>query len=246
MFNFFSRSGNKAPDLSFLGADVHSHLLPGLDDGVQDIHQSLEFIYQLEIMGYSKLICTPHILADVYKNSKNTILPKLDLVRRELSKAGSKIQLEAAAEYMIDIHFETLMRDKNNLLVFGKRYLLVEMSYMFSSPNFDKIIFDLKMMDIQPVLAHPERYNYYHHQFDQYERLIDIGCLLQVNLLSLSGYYGKPAKKVAERLLKADMVSFLGTDMHHERHLESLKNMVTRKEFLSVIEGRSFKNHSLL
>ncbi|MEJ7683413.1 MAG: CpsB/CapC family capsule biosynthesis tyrosine phosphatase [Segetibacter sp.] len=107
------------------------------------------------------------------------------------------IEVEAAAEYMIDHEFTELIAHskKEDLLTIAGDYILVEMSYLSPSPNFDKVIFDLRMLGLQPILAHPERYSYYHDQFTQYERFKELGCKLQVNLLSLSGAYGSYVKK---------------------------------------------------
>lgn len=235
------------PDLSLLGADMHSHLLPGLDDGLQTMEQSLAFLRELSAMGYSKLICTPHILSDMYPNTPETILPRLEMVRKEAAAAGIPVEIEAAAEYMIDLEFERLIASGQRLLGFGTRnYILVEMSYVAVSPNVEKIIFDLQMKGFKPIMAHPERYTYYHQDAGKYQRLIDLGCHLQVNLLSLSGYYGKQVKNAAEALLKKNMVSFLGTDMHHQRHLEMLKELALRKEFRTMLASTSLLNKSLL
>ncbi|GEO09036.1 tyrosine-protein phosphatase [Segetibacter aerophilus] len=249
MFNFFKRSGKPVePDLSFIGIDMHSHLLPGIDDGLQELENSVAYIKDLKELGYHKLICTPHILSDLYPNSPQTILPKLALVRDALKAAGVDIQVEAAAEYMIDHMFSELLAKskKEDLLTIAGDYILVEMSYLSPSPNFDQAIFDLRMMGLQPILAHPERYSYYHHEFEQYERFKDLGCKLQVNLLSLSGGYGPHVKKIAERLFKNEMVDFLGTDLHHDRHLAMLKSLATKKEFYDLVNGAEILNNTLI
>ena len=249
MFNFFTRSRNAVdPDLSFIGADMHSHLLPGIDDGLQDLEETVEFIRDLKNLGYSKLICTPHILSDLYPNSRDTILPKLAMVRDALQKADINIKVEAAAEYMIDHEFTELISNskKEDLLTISGDYILVEMSYLAPSPNFDKVIFNLRMMGLQPILAHPERYNYYHNQFEQYEHFKDIGCKLQINLLSLSGVYGPQVKKMAEKLFKNQMVDFLGTDMHHEKHLATLKKLAAKKDFYDLVGNAELLNKTLL
>jgi protein-tyrosine phosphatase len=247
MFNLFGSSKVSRPDLSFLSADMHSHLLPGLDDGLQTLDQTMAFMQELKNMGYQKLICTPHILSDMHPNTPETILPKLDLVRAELVKRNIDIQVEAAAEYMIDLEFERLIESGGRLLSFtSKNYILIEMSYLAQSPNFEKIIFELQMKGLKPIFAHPERYTYFHSHFDKYQRLIDLGCLLQVNLLSLSGYYGKEVKRAAELLFKKDMVCFLGTDMHHERHLQMLNELVVKKDFLSMVSKSELMNKTLL
>jgi len=246
MFSFFKKQTRIKPDLSFLGADMHSHLLPELDDGVQDLETTLAFIGELYEMGYKKLICTPHIISDMYPNSPETIFPKLEVVRQALEKANIPIIIEAAAEYMVDHEMGNSLKQGDKLLTFGKNMILIEMSYIAPSPNFDEVVFGLRVKGIQPVVAHPERYNFYHNDFSRYEHMVEMGCLLQVNLLSLLGYYGKPVKMIAEKLFAKKMVSLLGTDMHHENHLLALKELVSRKEFYNLIEGADLKNNTLL
>jgi len=233
-------------DLSFIGVDMHSHLLPGLDDGLADIETTIEFVRELQEMGYKKLICTPHIISDIYPNSPATILPKLDLVREALLVNNIDVKIEAAAEYMVDPAMEKLVRSNGELLTFGGNYILIEMSYAAVSPNLEDVIFALRLKGLQPVIAHPERYSFYHFQFSNYERLIDLGCLLQINLLSLLGYYGKPIKAIAEKLLAKKMISLVGTDMHHLNHLNALKELASRKEFYKLMETAVLKNQDLL
>lgn len=248
MFSWFKKSGKTVqPDLSFLGVDMHSHLLPGIDDGLQEVEQSVEFIKELKLLGYNKLICTPHILSDVHPNSAATILPKLELLRKALKRAKVDMHIEAAAEYMVDHEFAELLSrsKKKDLLTISNDYILIEMSYLSPSPNIEQVVFDLRMLGLHPILAHPERYNYYHHSFEQYERFADLGCKLQVNLLSLSGVYGSSVKRTAEKLFKHGMVDFLGTDMHHERHLAMLKTLATKQEFYDVVKEAQLLNSKL-
>jgi len=246
MFSLFGASKKTTPDLSFLAADMHSHLLPGLDDGLQEIEQSIAFIKELQQLGYKKLICTPHILSDVYPNSPETILPKLELVRDALERNNIDIQVEAAAEYMVDLDFENYFNAGKPLLTFGRNLILIEMSYVAASNNIENVIFNLKLKGLQPVLAHPERYNYYLGNLDQFQRFIDLGCYLQINILSLLGYYGEGSKITAQNLLKKNMVTLVGTDMHHENHLNSLKTLASKKSFYKLFEGIDIRNKELL
>lgn len=245
MFSFFS-SKKVTPDLSFIGVDMHSHLLPGLDDGLQELDQTMEFMRKLQLMGYRKFICTPHILSDMYPNSPETILPKLEIVRSALLENKIDVQVDAAAEYMVDIDFENLVNENKRLLTFGKNFILIEMSYAAPSNNIESVIFNLKLKGLQPILAHPERYNYYLGNFKQFQRFIDLGCYLQVNLLSLLGYYGEPSKHTAISLLKKGMITFLGTDMHHENHLNALKSLASKKSFYKLFENIQIRNKELL
>src|ERR1700759_4744454 len=150
MFSFFG-SKSTTPNLSFLAADMHSHLLPGLDDGLQEMEQTMFFMRQLQQMGYKKLICTPHILSDVYPNSPDTILPRLALGRSALKENSIDIQVEAAAEYMVDIDFENYLSAGKPLLTFGKNLILIEMSYAAASNNIEHVIFDLRLSGFQPI-----------------------------------------------------------------------------------------------
>jgi protein-tyrosine phosphatase len=246
MFSLFSSSKKTTPDLSFLAADMHSHLLPGLDDGLQELEESISFIQQLQQMGYQKLICTPHILSDMYPNSPETILPKLELVRAALQEKNINVHVEAAAEYMVDLDFENYVDAGKPLLTFGKNLLLIEMSYAAASNNIENVIFNLKLKGFQPVLAHPERYNYYFGNIELFQRFIDLGCYLQINILSLLGYYGDAAKNTAQNLLKKNMVTLVGTDMHHENHMHALKDLTSKRSFYKLFENIQIRNKELL
>ena len=245
MLSFFKPATVK-PDLSFIGVDMHSHLLPGIDDGLKTLDETIHFISELEQLGYTKLICTPHIISDIHPNSAETILPKLELVRNALKEKNINITIEAAAEYMVDIDMEKEIKSGRPLLTFGRNLILIEMSYVAPSPNMERVVFHLRMSGLHPVIAHPERYAYYHHNFEIYERFADMGCYLQVNLLSLLGYYGKPVKIAAEKMIKNNMVDLLGTDIHHERHLDGLKELASKKEFYKMFEGINIRNNALL
>ena len=232
--------------MSFVGIDMHSHLLPALDDGLKTMDETIRFIKELKELGYHKLICTPHIMSDLYPNTPNTILPTLKRVKAELAKHQIEMDLQAGAEYMVDFEMEKLIISEKPLLTLGNNLILIEMSYVAASPNIEQVIFQLRLKGLRPVIAHPERYNYYHHHFSKYQRLNELGCLLQVNLLSLLGYYGKAVKAIAEKLLENNMVDMLGTDMHHENHLNALKELASRKDFYEMVEDADIKNKVLL
>lgn len=245
MFSFF-RSSKAEPDLSFIGADMHSHLLPALDDGLKTMDETVHFIQQLHGLGYKKFICTPHIISDLHPNSPDTILPRLEEVKKALKEQAVPVQIDAAAEYMVDIDFENNIKSGQRLLTVGEKHILIEMSYIAPSPNIEQVIFELNMKGLKPIIAHPERYLYYHNEFEKYQRLIDLGAVLQINLLSLSGYYGKGVKITAEKLIKEKMIQFAGTDMHHTNHLNALKALACKKDFYKTIADIEFLNKTLL
>ncbi len=220
--NFFKR--DKLPEEPFLNpitTDLHSHLIPNLDDGVESLSESILVLKELSALGYKKVITTPHIMGDFYKNGRDNILPALDLVRNELKLQHILIEIEASAEYMVDELLEVKI-NTNDLLPFGKNYILIELPFSAEPPNLKKVLFDLQINGYQPVLAHPERYMYMANNPDTYHELADSGILLQLNTMSLIGYYSPEVKKNAEYLIDQKLVHLVGSDIHGPRHLPYL------------------------
>lgn len=209
--------------------DIHSHLLPGIDDGSKNMENTIEMISTMDRYGIQNFITTPHVLGHIWKNSSDTILDKLDLVLEELEKRDmSYIKFEAAAEYMLDEQFCELLKARD-LLTLKEDSLLVEMSYLQAPVNLFEILFDIQLAGYNPILAHPERYGFYHENFDMYHKLKEAGCRFQVNLLSLTGHYGKSVQKIAEKLIKENMIDLAGSDTHNMNHLNTLKKIGTKK-----------------
>jgi protein-tyrosine phosphatase len=233
---FGSGSTEKA-SLGDLKADMHSHLLPGLDDGAETLEKSLELVQALVGLGYTKLIMTPHIMGDFYKNTPEGIREKLGLLKAAVQGKGLNIELECAAEYYLDEWFVRRLEENEQLLTFGKNnYLLFETSYI-NEPSFLKgVIFDMLSAGFKPVLAHPERYTYLYGKFDDLKTIRDSGVLLQINLNSLGGYYSEGAKKVAEKLVDAGMVDMVGTDAHSMKHINYLQKAVASKYFGKLMQ----------
>src|SRR5688572_30468129 len=200
--------------LSDLKADMHSHLLPGLDDGAENLEQSLELVEKMVGFGYEKLIMTPHIMGDFYKNTPEGIHEKLGLLQKAVSEKGWNIQLACAAEYYLDEWFVERLKNNDKLLTFGDNYLLFETSYINEPRVLSEAIFAMQSAGYKPVLAHPERYTYLYGKFDDLVKLKELGVLMQINLNSLSGYYSEGAKRVAEKLIDAKMVDMAGSDAH--------------------------------
>ncbi|WP_298780318.1 CpsB/CapC family capsule biosynthesis tyrosine phosphatase [uncultured Polaribacter sp.] len=209
--------------------DIHSHLLPGIDDGAKNIDDSIALIQKMSAYGIKNFITTPHVLGDVYQNSSETIKSKLEEVKAELIKRNiTDISINAAAEYMMDEQFSELLKD-DDILTLKDNFILVEMSYFSPPINLFDILFEIQLKGYKPILAHPERYNSYHNNFEIYYKLKKAGCLFQLNLLSLTEQYGKQVTKTAEKLLKENMYDFVGTDTHHFNHLHLLKKIGTNK-----------------
>jgi protein-tyrosine phosphatase len=201
---------------------MHSHLIPGIDDGVKDMESSLSLIRGLIDLGYKKIITTPHINADIFPNTSAIIREGQAAVIAALQGEKIEVEFRAAAEYLMDDHFTRAMAAGEPFLTLKDNLVLVELSFAVPAINVKEILFDLQLKGYQPVLAHPERYLYFGANKAWYDQLRDAGCLFQLNLLSLRGYYGKDAQRLAEYLIKKKYVDLLGTDMHNERHLEML------------------------
>lgn len=215
--------------------DIHSHILPGIDDGAKTIEDSLFLIKSLQGFGASQIITTPHVIHNFYNNNSQNISEKATETIIDLKKNNVGIPFKAAAEYMIDSQFEKLVATKD-LLTLKDNYVLIEMSYMNPPIQLYTILFDLQVAGYIPVLAHPERYGFFHNNFDQYRKLLDAGCLLQINLLSIVGYYGEGIFKVAEKLLKNGYYSFAGSDAHHEKHIAAFGQKILLKDQQPLIE----------
>lgn len=225
MFSIFKKKNRKPTvDLSALVTDMHSHLLPGIDDGANETADSLTLIRGLQELGYRKLITTPHVMGDIYKNNRQTIGSAYDTLQAAMQADALKADIRPAAEYFLDDHFDRLLADNVPLMTLHEKYVLVEFSFVNPPLDFQEKIFRLQIKGYQPVLAHPERYLYFKPNKANFDALKTAGCLFQVNLLSLAGYYGKPVQELAHYLIKMQYVDLLGTDCHHVRHLSVLQS----------------------
>ena len=247
MFSLFkSKSNYSIADFSALGVDMHSHLIPGIDDGAVTMEDSLALVDRFVQLGFKKIITTPHIMSDYFKNTPEIILDGLKNLRQAIAEKQIDFKVDAAAEYYLDENLVGLVEGKK-VLSFGKeKYVLFELSYINAPSNLKEAIFKLITSGYTPVLAHPERYPYYYNDFDEYENLKDSGCVLQLNTISLSGYYGKGAKKIAEKLIDANLIEMLGSDMHHQRHAAALRQSLSEKSLKKLLESDILLNTSLL
>ena len=226
MFNFFKRksTGLELPAVLPFHTDIHSHILAGIDDGSPDIETSLTLVKGLYDLGIRKTIATPHVIADLYRNTPETINEALATLQAATREAGINIEIGAAAEYMLDDYFLKLLKDNEPLLTIHNKIILTEQSYASPSGNLNEIAFEIMKNGYRPIMAHPERYFYYHDKYAEFGHLKDMGFLLQVNVLSLTGQYGKQVTKAAKYLFDNDLADLVGTDMHHTRHLGILQN----------------------
>ncbi len=229
-------------DFSILKTDIHSHFIPGIDDGAPDMETSISLIKKMHELGFSKVITSPHVMSDFYQNSNETILSGLADIRTELKLQNINMEIDAVAEYYIDFDFEQKI-GKENFLTFGDNYILVELSFMEAPKNLFDIIFKLQLEGYKVVLAHPERYGYYTAK--DYDELAARGVLLQINLLSLIGHYSPQIMKKTEALIAKNQVSFVGTDCHNMHHAELYEKCQTQKAWHNLVNSGKLLNSTL-
>jgi protein-tyrosine phosphatase len=228
--NIFKSEPEKIlPDLSQIGVDMHSHLIPGIDDGAKTLEESVELIRFMHNLGYTKLITTPHIMSDYFRNTPEIIMEGLDTVRAAIKAENIPVEIEAAAEYYIDDGFIQKLEEEKLLTIGKNNYLLVEVSYINPPDNVRDVLFRAQVLGYKPILAHPERYPFWYRTFEEYQAFRDMGVLLQINLNSVSGYYGPDAKRIAEKLIDNNMVDLVGSDLHHMKHAASLERVLYEK-----------------
>jgi tyrosine-protein phosphatase YwqE len=246
VLSLFRRKDDSYSKAHALTVDMHSHLLPAIDDGVQSYEQSINIIKDFVELGYQKIITTPHIMGDFYQNTPEIIMDRLDKLCDIVKQMQLPITIEAAAEYYLDESFMDRLANKEKLLCFGdKKYVLFETSYLNPSPFVNQAIFMMQTQGYKPVLAHPERYIYLFDNQDKVFELYEKGCLLQVNMTSLVGYYSKPSKMIAEKLINNKMVAFLGTDCHNEKHLEAIKDTFKNSSYFEKALKLDLLNNTL-
>jgi len=223
--------------------DLHSHLIPGIDDGVGSFDESIEIIKQLQDLGFQKIITTPHIMHHRFANRQENIRTVFQQLKDEMKKHNLDISIEVAAEYYYDEYFLELI-DKKELMSFGDKHILFELSYSLKPFMLEQAVAKLLSAGYRPILAHPERYIYY-KTLEDYERVKDMGLLFQINAISLGGFYGKSVKRSAELLVEANMVDFIGSDIHSQKYLEAFSKVLQSSAYKRCFELNSIKNDTL-
>ncbi len=244
LFNTLKKN-NKTAKTNFLAVDVHSHILPGIDDGSKTMFESVKMVKEMQNLGYKKLIITPHTMSHRYKNNGEIILDKLEALRDALAHKNIEITIEAASEYYLDEFFLALLA-KKDILTFGKNYVLFELSYTRAPKDLESVVFDMLLAGYTPVLAHPERFLHMHNDFTMYEKLKEHGVLFQLNINSLAGYYSRNVQKTAEKLVSRGMIDFLGSDVHKLEQIQILNTVMNTSQFQKIFEKNNIINNTLL
>jgi tyrosine-protein phosphatase YwqE len=211
-------------DYGLLGADMHSHLIPGIDDGSPDVGTSVKLIEGLTELGFKKLITTPHIMQDMYPNKREDILQRCEGLKRDIAAEKMNVRIEAAAEYFLDDNLKKLLANREPLLSFGDNLVLVEFSMASEPIDFKELLFEMQMQNYQPVIAHPERYVYHERNKEFFEDLKSAGYYFQLNIMALAGAYGKAVNELAKYFIKHQYYELAGTDLHNPHQLAHLHN----------------------
>jgi Capsular polysaccharide biosynthesis protein len=244
---FFSKKREIAfPIGRYLRADIHSHILPGVDDGAADVASSLQLLQGMHTLGFETVIGTPHVMVDLHRNNQQTIQNAFAKLKAATSGHGRLPTLYYAAEHMLDEGFAALLAE-NRIIPYGNSsYVLVETPYLHRPLNLEHLSFQLATAGYKPILAHPERYHYLFNKPDEYEKLKELGFAFQLNALSLRGYYGKPEKEAAQWLVDQALVDYIATDVHHDRHMKHLKNYVIPQKVADQLENLTIHNEELV
>ena len=243
----FRRKGKKDEqvNLDWLRTDIHSHLVPGIDDGAPDMHASLELIEGLTALGFQKIITTPHVLWEMYPNTWESIQQGKELVQKAVQQAGIKTSFAAAAEYFIDEHFIEELGRKKPLLAIRDNLVLVEFSMVTAPMDLKEVLFEMQLQGYQPLIAHPERYIYLKNRKEFFDELKDSGCQFQLNLLSLAPFYGTSVQELAAYLIKNEYYDYAGTDLHNARQLAELQRIGASPLYQRLKDSEQLKNHLL-
>lgn len=240
MFFLFSKKPILKEIIPSQAVDFHSHLLHGIDDGAQTPEDTKFLLEQMAQLGFDQLITTPHTTPMVWDNTKEKITQRHQEVVQQFPELTSAVKLGVASEYMMDDSFVERFK-KEPLLPIKGNEVLVEMSYMNPPINLFDILFQLQSKGYQPVLAHPERYNFYHNDYAAFHKLKEVGCTLQLNFLSVTGYYGPGIAAMAEKLLREGLYDYVATDVHHKKHIQAFSSKIQIKKF-EIIE-KLFENN---
>ena len=242
LLNTFKNTDTKVPD--FYTTDLHSHLIPGIDDGSKSMEQSIEMVKSLKNLGFKKLITTPHIMSHRFPNDRDIILNGLEKLQEELLKQNIDISIQAASEYYYDEHFIDLIR-KKELLSFGDNHVLFELSYTTPVFGIEQTIYELLKAGYKPILAHPERYVYFGSSPEKYHKLKEAGLQFQINVNSTNDFYGKKTRIAVKYLVENGLVDFVGSDTHRPNYVEALEKSINSKIFKSIEEKNQIKNSYL-
>jgi len=240
--NVFKPSSSSKKIFHFV--DLHSHLLPGIDDGVKDFDESIEILKNLQELGFTKIITTPHIMHHRFRNTQENILKVYWQLQSKMREHNLRMEVDVAAEYYYDEHFLELIEKRELMTFTEENYILFELSYTIKPIALEQAVSKLLSAGYRPILAHPERYTYY-RSLEDYMRVKDMGLLFQLNLISLDGFYGKSVKKHAEQLVNAGLIDFIGSDIHSQKYVDSFSRVLQSSVYRECLKVNKIRNNKL-
>lgn len=229
-------------DFRDVGTDMHSHLIPGIDDGAVTVSDSVFLMSQLQEMGFSHLYTTPHSFPEIYPNTRESLQEGRDSLDNFIPEG---IQLGLSSEYYLDEQFSQNLEDHMFLPLPGSR-LLIEFSQVSFPLYLENQVEKIVNQGYTPIIAHPERYSFFQNRLDFLNHLKSMGAEIQLNALSLTPYYSRGTKALAESLVKANMFDFIGTDLHNAAQLEVLRKVPVLPYYAMLIESGRLKNQTLI
>lgn len=230
--------------LSWFGTDIHSHLLPGVDDGAQTMDESIAMVTKMASLGFKHCILTSHVKMDIYPNSSQRLKAAFDTLNNQVQELSIPIRLSLGAEYYMDDSLLSKVAE-GDILSFGEqKYVLMEFSFA-TPPVQEENVFDAFLQaGYKPILAHFERYGYFHGSVEKALAYRKQGVFIQMNLNSLTGHYGAEVRKQAERLIDEFALDFVGTDAHRMEHLTHLASHL-HLPYMQALGNRLMYNQGL-
>jgi len=230
-----------------LTADVHSHILPGVDDGSPDFEHSVAILTKLKDLGVRRFTLTPHVSISMFPNTSPDLRDRFDRLLAQLPEDLAKLSYHLGSEYMVDEAFSGI----EDRLCYPDGHILIEMSYYERSREIKEAVFNLQMDGLKPILAHPERYVFYQKVFDrkkgvpELKTLCEMGCALQLNVMSLTGAYGERSMGIIRWLLENDMYSYIGTDVHASGQIDHFREFQISEKEMEKVRQLARNNESL-
>lgn len=248
MFNFLFKNRSDESRTLFYKTDIHCHIIPGVDHGAQTPEDSLALLDAEKRWGIERIVLTSHVTENTFENTPESLSSGFRNLLAALKDAGreNEFSLAFSAEYRIDSLFLEQL-EKGIITPFPDGHLLIENSFLQEPIGLDNLIFRLQTLGYTLILAHPERYTYYYNNFNRFINLHERGVEFQTNLLSLSGYHGKDVRQMAEKFAKEGLIDYLGSDLHHPRHVEAIDSFISSKSYTKLLPAlqQTVKNDTI-
>lgn len=215
--------------------DVHCHFIPGVDDGSKDVTTSINMAKKAESLGYNAIFATPHYIESAHETQKEDLLNSIEILNKMLEERNINVNIYSGNEIYYSRNVLELLQENKVCTLANSRYFLMELPFTGKVLGLTDLIQNITHFGYIPIIAHPERYDFVNKNYKELYDIIDAGALLQVNLSSITGYYGNKPKATVKKLLKNNMVSVIGSDSHDDKRIYD-KFDVAKKKILKIID----------